>query len=687
MDKLRGIHVTDEKNRYNETIAPEAIFKAYERQWREYLPSNFEHDMTEPIGCSRADGLFFAPKIMYGLNVFMAGETGEESVGLANFGLNCQIKAELENNSAEFDELERALKPHLVNPSKYVFNGVYLHDTDLVKRVFPELWESADGDGLIDLNLLTPFCGAYRVGDDGRFVVYAHKFFRRSFSHLNSLNADFLKRLNALRGTDKSVKIAIDPNCVGLASAQRHCMEYAYWWGPKFDDSLSDIPVGVTVHANEMFDKCGYGAKRTEFYWYDRNGRRTFECEEISGVAKIKNGGERLNGCRYTHSIVDGVPVHLDGAVRMYSATDMEKRERIYLDKTDRRADYVKLWRVDGAIPVETWKELITHFYRDNMQIGEYLGGNDPQYDDIRAEKEQSKDSGPKLSDYVPCTVKRSSGLRLKFFFCEKSNTPDGADIFVAPTDYFSQDGKTRQMYYEAEVATLNKLIERGGAKCDVAPAEFVNYLDDIHNFPMYVCTSVAAAQRLIEAVKTLTCAWTKHGRSAVISFSLKVPYETKAAVYSFLGHSAQFSEYFQSNAYEPLPTEEAQICEWCLRFYKAISTAERNSDAEPFDVIEDDGLLYAKRIFVDPKCIVASDKDDEGVAVSLKLNTDEAAFLEQNGIYFRGVLRELQTECSKCKRDYHDCGCVTYVDEGVYKIIEKAKNLGYVWAADVDRS
>ena len=72
-----------------------------------------------------------------------------------------------------------------------------------------------------------------------------------------------------------------------------------------------------------------------------------------------------------------GLPYHLDGAIRAYDDEKMLHRLDVNLKHADRNTVYTKLWRVDQQIPVETWKELITHYYRDNHLIGEYFGGTD----------------------------------------------------------------------------------------------------------------------------------------------------------------------------------------------------------------------------------------------------------------------------------------------------------------------
>ena len=48
-----GTAANDRVNKYGEILLQEAIFTAYERQWRDVLPCNVNHDSTRRIGCSR----------------------------------------------------------------------------------------------------------------------------------------------------------------------------------------------------------------------------------------------------------------------------------------------------------------------------------------------------------------------------------------------------------------------------------------------------------------------------------------------------------------------------------------------------------------------------------------------------------------------------------------------------------
>lgn len=146
-------------------------------------------------------------------------------------------------------------------------------------------------------------------------------------------------------------------DCIGLAGTEHREFEYAYWWGPKFNNDLNSIPLGVTRHENEHYNESLSEIRSTEFGWYIQDNNHTFECEEITDIPNLTVDGTDMYACRFVHSMVDkdtGVPDHLDGAIRAYTTEKMIERLDISIKESDRDTVYTKIWRIDGGIPVET---------------------------------------------------------------------------------------------------------------------------------------------------------------------------------------------------------------------------------------------------------------------------------------------------------------------------------------------
>jgi hypothetical protein len=280
----------------------------------------------------------------------------------------------VEECKPEIEKLRSTLSPYLQG-QEIAFRAecVAFVEPGLTSRVFSDVLVVQDKDGLIPLNHLTPIGpGVFQVDS---LVLFAHLFFRRSLSRLNSLNAPFLERIQSFAGDQVDIRIAVDPDMVGLASTYRERGELEYWWGPKFDDNLASIPTGVTHHEAREYERLFHGISGTQFWWQSRRGEHILEVEELRDIPSVSANSAQY-GCRYAHSIVQettGQIVHFDGAVRMYSEGQMIERLMVDIAHSGRHTQYTKLWRVDGVIAIPVWKRLLSDYFRDNHLIGEYL--------------------------------------------------------------------------------------------------------------------------------------------------------------------------------------------------------------------------------------------------------------------------------------------------------------------------
>lgn len=292
-----------------------------------------------------------------------------------------RIRPELRNlinhkiPEASLDKLRALIAPHLNgNERAHGVHGTCLVAPGLAQRAASDVFDAVDKDGLVPLGMLDPIApGVFRLGD---VVLFAHPGFRSSLSRWNSLNAYLFDELQRLAGeATTTVKVRLDPDMVGLRTTIIEPMEWAYWYGPHFADTLETIPPGLTVHVADESLKFYHSISRTEFWWQSRDGQHIFEAEELRDQPTFSEAGDRY-GCRYIHSIVDETTkqiIHLDGAVREYSEEGLVERLDKKLADAGRQTDYTKLWRVDGAAPLTSWKMLVHHHFRDNDLVAEYL--------------------------------------------------------------------------------------------------------------------------------------------------------------------------------------------------------------------------------------------------------------------------------------------------------------------------
>lgn len=177
--------------------------------------------------------------------------------------------------------------------------------------------------------------------------------------------------------------MVLDPSRHGLY------MTKAYIRGPKGiskkmlqSPQFPEDPRGtVTTHQrvdDDSLEALLFPLHRTEVMWSARDGTKTVKIEElVPSVNELDKDATVSN--RYVHAIWDPSEecfVHFDGAVRVYKGAEYQLRLEADMKKTDATTcDYIKLFRIDGKIPVEVWSDLTTRFFYQNELVLEYLGG------------------------------------------------------------------------------------------------------------------------------------------------------------------------------------------------------------------------------------------------------------------------------------------------------------------------
>lgn len=258
----------------------------------------------------------------------------------------------------------------------------------VVLQAYPELGSKLDDDGLLFID------ESFKLFDGGiaykDHILHYHQFLRRGYS--SNPNFDFLGRF--MRYYMQTVKvnrfrIAIDHHRLMPKEFYRHLFEMDRWFGPQFDKNKLDDPttVGLTIITRtrpSIFDLTNK-LDQTEFYWSYRDGVKSFEIEEVSSE-EYTFDSYYLN--RYIHSERDTehkVLRHFDGAVKVYLYDKYRERLATRMPTESKSHKKIKLFRIDGDIDVDTWIDLISHFFKSNEMIIEYF---DPsQFEEAFGEK------------------------------------------------------------------------------------------------------------------------------------------------------------------------------------------------------------------------------------------------------------------------------------------------------------
>jgi hypothetical protein len=689
MKQLLSVTNSDKLNRYNMQFTLGALESGLAQTWDVGIPTHLGHDLHRLIAWSRGLGVHLEPGLARLTGITYVPENEEEHEHVRQLALRQRVARVRKVVEPHLADLEKRLGVHL-SGSQSACNPdcAALHEPGLAVRMFPDLFAIKDNDGLILIDQLTPVAPGVFVRDG--LVLFAHSFFRRSLSRLNSLNTAFLSRLFALRNQpDLRIRIALDEDMVGLASTFREHFELEYWWGPKFSDDLEEIPIPtIARHEATDLERQIHGISRTEFWWYTQDGARSFECEELQDLPSLGVGHD-VFGCRFVHSRVDektGEPAHLDGAIRMYNEDAMVRRLDQDIMRAGRHSEYSKLWRVDGPILVATFKELICHYYRDNKLVGEYFGGVEASHAVAPNVLQEEAPRNP-LASYVSGDMKRGDGVRVHLAYNPKG---DGARAprLIEPLDWLNY-GDERYSCMESDATELIKVLRRRGETIMVPEkTSRIKFRDAVVNLPLVMHTG-SNAMRLLQgtasAIQELCAAWCARNDDKLLSFTLGVEYDDRDDYYSFAGHVSDMLDWLTIHPLQ-VPDSANEIAQWLERVYETMNEDRAPVDDDPplSGMMQKSGVLAFKRQLLDPADYSLEwDESAKGMVAKLSIPRDNhelCDLISSHHLTAAGCLLLNRCECSACGGDYTGCLCCKTTDKGVSQIVKEFKVAGAFW-------
>jgi hypothetical protein len=679
-----AIFNSDQVNAYGIKMPLPTLAVALEQGWLLGQPMFLSHDRHRLEGWTRALGIHLEPGLSRLIGLCFVPESQTEGEELKNGVYHFFGRRTAAEVGPHRPTLEERLKPFLRGTQEPVLmEAAALKEDGLAERTFAAIFAKRDKDGLVllkDLHAIAP--GVFE--HDG-LLLFASSYFRRSLSRFNTLNEHLLKRLDKLVSNPTlSVKVALDPHVVGLAETYRMPLEFAYWWGPKFNEDLLSIPRGITRHDADERHRLFSGISRTEFWWHEQKGLKTFECEEVLDIPSLGVGRE-VFGCRYVHSIVDPTtkePVHLDGAIRLYDEIQMVDRLDKNMYEMGRHSEYTKLWRVDGPIPITTWKEVITHYFRDNELVGEYLGGRD---ESGHLRPAILHPEGDPLYRFVPSTMKPSDGVRISVAY----HPPDdnGPPVQVIAHDTYGS-AENRFEYVEADTIEVVKLLRR--AHVDVVVPEGLTRLafeDMSANLAMILHRGPLAAEtaeQTLGAVRTLCDAWVRREDDRIVSFNIGVSYSDRTVYVSYAGHVVALQQFLQQFGVS-VPRSAEEYPAWINVMYERLNELFPPSGDQPrlSHMLQETGILQFDRKFIDRNTYRTGMDENNRPIVQFAIprdHTDLVSLFREGRITYADLWIIKRCTCSGCGKEYVDCMCSKYVDELVHQEITDAELCGLFW-------
>lgn len=440
MDISRGVFWTDQVSRDKVWIPASELMRAYHRDVRESLqtgievglPLQMQHDMHRLIGWSKPLGLYIDGTMVRSLGQTETPTDKDEQTRLDTL-VERYWKQRFSEEARPFrDELESRLAPSNLEEIQFLaMESVVAFRPGLAAELYPDLFEPENGlvdkDGLTDYRDLVRRMRQVQPGvfhDPERDVLlFAHRFFRRSLSHRNKLNAYFLECFGAVSKEHGSLRtrLKLDPDILGHPASARMMVEREYWHGPKYSDDISAIPPGVSEHKASDRNRHYHGIDRTQFWWKfpetrvlreEQAGFRTFEMEELIENESWGLGANKF-GCRYAHaefSADQAAITHFDGAIRAYPADDYFARIDTSIDKAGKHSEYSKLFRFDGELPISDWKRLLTDYFQGNLLIPEYLGATIDEDESLDCESEGEESMPPRDDSMLAALISLRPG-------------------------------------------------------------------------------------------------------------------------------------------------------------------------------------------------------------------------------------------------------------------------------------
>jgi hypothetical protein len=169
------------------------------------------------------------------------------------------------------------------------------------------------------------------------------------------------------------VRVRLDPFLHGPTDEFSFLELRAWWHGPSLDwDHIGGLSEVIRCQAGP--DALSHGSiGRTDLAWVPREDGVHFLCEELPKHELI---GRRAG--RYFHAIYrpeESQFLHLDGALRLYSAEEYELRWATTVDRAGKAGTRMKVVRLDGEIERETFCDLLQTFFYWNRDLTAYVTG------------------------------------------------------------------------------------------------------------------------------------------------------------------------------------------------------------------------------------------------------------------------------------------------------------------------
>ncbi|MTG98814.1 hypothetical protein GJV76_11845 [Myroides sp. BIT-d1] len=653
------------------------------------IPSLINHDKHRPIGWIFPLGLYIEPKITKAIGNFYNAEVEDDllffDTKINEYWKNYHLK-ECKEFISDFKVL---LGDYFSKDGIFLKKScVAYHSLNIVKQIFPELFSNLDKSGLIYLEeILVDFdyigSGIFK-NKKNDFCIYCHQFFNRNLSMYNNYNTYFIDEFVRLsKKKEITLRIAIDPNLIGLSKTFKGTFEFDYWWGPKFDNNISKLPNGVTRYeCNEDF-KFFSGVSGTEFWWKSDKDEKILEIEEIKENPSL-GIDKNSYGCRYIHSIYNTNKeefIHFDGAIRLYTEEAILERWDTSISKIGKNTEYTKIFRIDGRLGLDDWKKLSILYYNGNPLLYEYFGVKD-NFDKIVESNNENNDI---INKYLPAYIREEDGIRLFISYHKKQQDYDTFDRkAIHPFNLKFGDNKTIECF-EYDILEIAKIIKRNGGNLDYSKnIKFIKPYDFLTNYPIIIHGSNNTSELIKDTFNAFKLVFTEQNKTLNKTISLSIGWEMEnfEVRLSVMGKSSEILKWMKSNS--EIPTIYIDFKRWALLQQEWIYNNYAYQKKDYLHLLSNDGVFYLNRIQIQNEIINFQHfKNVDPSSHRLKEIEDiQLRDLVQKGELTSSYMGLLNTVlCTKTGTDYIESSTSKYLDDGVSMAISDIELLYFFWS------
>ena len=687
MEYLTGVYLTDEElqngKQYHVKELERLIWMS-----KSGKPSSISHDVHRTVGWSKVNGIYLSHEKAYVFGNTGIAETDEELQRIkfaTKMAYYKKTEDALDLYGKELSDL--LVKKGLEGKEKRITynNMLTMGYNGIVAELYPKLVEKKDDDDLVLIDdILQSFKyigqGVFRE-KVGNLAIMLHPYLRLSQSIYNDFDYRFVKMLMDVYKTgNRSVKVKIDLDRVGYAPSFLWLNNDDFWLIPDYDDSIDFIGDSKNFQMPASYAVFNQ-LDRTEYNWANKeNGFKQLEVEEVK-TDKAPTFVKETYTCRYLHVMIDkkkGVVSHFDGAIRAYDEDRYYDRVGVTMDKAGHSADYTKLFRMDGEIPVSVWKRLITQYLHGNPSVYEFLG-IDVQKDSIK----KSVNPINPLHKYVPYIISKGDGVRIYVSYHENLECHEER-MFGTTEIVDTQEGRVACMEFQAiEVA---KAIWKEGGKLELPEGmKYIIVEDYIHNIPIIMHGNENLADNLkvtLNGIKRLMRCHTGKGDEDVYSICLSWNMEGANVRLSILGHVDDMYRWIKKN--NVIPTDHKNFTMWIDRQSKLLKKNGRETESPVgYKLVKGDGVLYLQRrpVLKDATSIGEYVKEQDGYHGKLVIDDDKEDLVDlviKRKISPTPELIATGAKCCETGEDYLKTeksgifGEVTYTPE--------CEMLGFMW-------